>query len=51
MYTVIGHTARMTGAFWFIVVDEDTHIMADGTVYYSDHEDAQLKADELNERI
>lgn len=49
-YTVEGHTARLTGAFWFVVLD--TLGWTEGSQvgpHYDDREDAQHAADQLNE--
>lgn len=47
-FTVRKHIAPMTGACWFIVVDE-YDARADDLPYFDDFDDAQLAADELNE--
>lgn len=43
------HTAPMTGAAWFIVVDGNNSQVAD-TPYYDDYDDAKHVADELNDK-
>lgn len=47
MWSVRGNTSRMTGEFWFIIVDERDN-RAEGSPLYDDHDDAQAAANELN---
>lgn len=47
-FTVEPYTARMTGAAWFIVTENNNGVKIDGTDYYSDHEDASAVAERLN---
>jgi hypothetical protein len=47
-FTVEGHTAQMTGAFWFIVTEDNNGVKVDGTDFYFDHEDATLEAERRN---
>jgi hypothetical protein len=47
MFSVRGHIAPMTGAFWYIVVDEyDSKV--EGTSYFDEFDSAQAVADSLN---
>lgn len=43
---VEGHTARLTGAFWWIVADEAGQV--GGTDFYMDREDAEAEAERIN---
>lgn len=50
MYTVKGHTAPMTGAFWYVIVDERGSRATFETIeFWDDFDDAQHAADQLNE--
>lgn len=46
IFKVRKHIARMTGACWFIVVDQ-WDCQAD-SIFYDDYNDAQLVADKMN---
>ncbi len=48
MYTVEPHTAQMTGAFWFIVTEDNNGLKVEGTLYYDDRGDAEAMANRLN---
>lgn len=49
-YNVKGHTAWLTGAFWFIVTEGDSTvpIVVDDISFYDDWNDAQHVANTLN---
>jgi hypothetical protein len=47
--TVEPHTARMTGAFWFILTEDNNGVKLDDTLYYDDYEDAWFEARRRNE--
>jgi hypothetical protein len=45
---VRGHTAPLTGAFWWIVADNEHGLQVTGTDYFMDKEDAELEAERIN---
>ena len=51
MFTVESHTARMTGAFWFIVTEDNNGCQVDGTLFYDDHDDATAEAERRNATV
>jgi hypothetical protein len=49
MFTVESHTARMTGAFWFIVTEDNNGVKVHDTLFHDAHDDATAEANRLNE--
>lgn len=45
---VRGHTAPLTGAFWWIVADNENGLQVSGTDFYMDQEDADEEAERIN---